>query len=81
MIIPARNEADVVGRAIRSLLQQTGDHKIHIFLVDDASTDGTAQAARAAAIAEDQAQNLTSCSRKPSSARLVRQALGHAAGN
>ena len=59
MIIPARNEADVVGRAIRSLLQQTGDQKIHIFLVDDASTDGTAQAARAAAIAEDQAQNLT----------------------
>ena len=59
MIIPARNEADVVGRAIRSLLQQTGPQKIHIFLVDDASTDGTAQAARAAAIAKDQTQNLT----------------------
>jgi hopene-associated glycosyltransferase HpnB len=59
VVIPARNEADVVGRAIRSLLQQTGDHKIHIFLVDDASTDGTAQAARAAAIAAGQAQNLT----------------------
>jgi hopene-associated glycosyltransferase HpnB len=59
VIIPARNEADVVGRAIRSLLQQTGDQKIHILLVDDASTDGTAQAARAAAIAEGQAQNLT----------------------
>jgi hopene-associated glycosyltransferase HpnB len=59
VIIPARNEADVVGRAIRSLLQQTVDHKIHIFLVDDASTDGTAQAARGAAIAEDQMQNLT----------------------
>ncbi|MGZ4830929.1 MAG: glycosyltransferase, partial [Candidatus Angelobacter sp.] len=30
-----------------------------IFLVDDASTDGTAQAARTSAIAEGQAQNLT----------------------
>ena len=59
MIIPARNEADVVGRAIQSLLRQIGPQKIHIFLVDDASTDATAQAARAAAIAEDQMQNLT----------------------
>jgi hopene-associated glycosyltransferase HpnB len=59
VIIPARNEADVIDRAVRSLLQQIGRHQIHIFLVDDASTDGTAQAARAAAIAEKQAQNLT----------------------
>ena len=59
VIIPARNEADVVDRTVRSLLQQKGGQRIHIFLVDDASTDGTAQTARAAAIAEDQAQNLT----------------------
>jgi hopene-associated glycosyltransferase HpnB len=59
VVIPARNEADVVALAIRSLLQQTGDQKIHIFLVDDASTDNTAQAARAAAIAGNQSQNLT----------------------
>jgi hopene-associated glycosyltransferase HpnB len=59
VIIPARNEADVVDRAVRSLLQQQGVQRIHIFLVDDASTDGTAQAARAAAIAEKRAQNLT----------------------
>ncbi len=59
VIIPARNEADVVGLAIRSLLQQTGDQKIHIFLVDDASTDGTARAARDSAIGAGQAQNLT----------------------
>ena len=44
VIIPARNEADVVGRAISSLLQQTGPNSIHIFLVDDGSTDSTAQA-------------------------------------
>jgi len=59
VIIPARNEADVVGRAVRSLLQQQGVQRIHIFLVDDASTDGTAHAARTAAIAEGKAQNLT----------------------
>jgi hopene-associated glycosyltransferase HpnB len=59
VIIPARNEADVVDRAVRSLLQQIGRQQIHIFLIDDASTDGTAQAARAAAIADKQTQNLT----------------------
>ena len=59
VIIPARNEADVVDRAVSSLLQQIGRHLIHIFLVDDASTDGTAQAARAAAVAVNRTQNLT----------------------
>jgi hopene-associated glycosyltransferase HpnB len=59
VIIPARNEAGVVGRAIRSLLQQSGGRNaLHIFLVDDGSTDGTAQAARAASIATGQVQNL-----------------------
>jgi hopene-associated glycosyltransferase HpnB len=65
VIIPARDEADVVGRAVRSLLQQTGQDAIHIFLVDDASTDATAQEARNAAIAERQAQNLTVVSGDP----------------
>lgn len=59
VIIPARNEADVVGRAIQSLLQQTGHNTLHIFLVDDASTDGTAQAAHDAATAAGQTQSLT----------------------
>jgi hopene-associated glycosyltransferase HpnB len=65
VIIPARDEADVVGRAVRSLLQQTGHNVIHIFLVDDASADATAQMARNAAIAERQAQNLTVVSGDP----------------
>ena len=65
VIIPARDEADVVGQAIGSLLQQTGTQRIHIFLVDDASTDGTAQAARAAAIAAEQAQNLAIVQARP----------------
>src|SRR5581483_2745841 len=48
-IIPARNEADVVGEAIRSLCAQKYPGPFHIVLVDDGSTDGTAEAARAAA--------------------------------
>jgi len=59
VIIPARNEADVAGSAIRSLLRQNGHNTLQIFLVDDASTDGTAHAAHTAATAEGHAQNLT----------------------
>ena len=49
VVIPARNEADVIGEAVHSLLQQSCASAIHIFLVDDNSTDGTAEAAREAA--------------------------------
>ena len=48
-VIPARNEADVVGRAIESLVRQDYGGEFHIVLVDDSSSDGTADAARAAA--------------------------------
>jgi hopene-associated glycosyltransferase HpnB len=46
-VMPARNEADVVGDAVTSLLQQSS-RSMQVFLVDDASTDGTAPAAEAA---------------------------------
>ncbi len=49
VIIPARNEADVIGKSVASLLQQNGVDALRIFVVDDNSTDGTAEAARAAA--------------------------------
>jgi hopene-associated glycosyltransferase HpnB len=65
VIIPARNEADVIGRAITSLLGQSGPNSIHIFLVDDSSTDGTAQAAREAAIAAGCAEMLTVIEGRP----------------
>jgi hopene-associated glycosyltransferase HpnB len=48
-VIPARNEAEVVGRAVASLAKQSYPGAFHIVLVDDASEDGTADAARAAA--------------------------------
>jgi hopene-associated glycosyltransferase HpnB len=65
VIIPARNEADVIGRAITSLLRQSGTNSIHIFLVDDGSTDGTAQVAREAAIAAGRADMLTVIAGRP----------------
>ena len=48
-IIPARDEADVVARAVASLARQQYTGRFHIVLVDDESSDGTAEAARSAA--------------------------------
>ena len=46
VIIPARNEAAVVGRAVASLVRQDYPGEFRIFLVDDQSEDGTAEVAR-----------------------------------
>ena len=51
-VVPARNEAEVVGTAVRSLARQDYRGGFHIVLVDDGSRDGTAELARAAAPAE-----------------------------
>ena len=51
-VVPARNEADVVGRAIASLAAQRCPGYFHIILVDDHSSDGTAAIAQAAAPAD-----------------------------
>jgi hopene-associated glycosyltransferase HpnB len=45
-VVPARNEADVVARALGSLLAQDYPGDLRIVLVDDDSTDGTGQVAR-----------------------------------
>ena len=45
VVIPARNEQSVVGRAIGSLLQQNYPGSLRLFLVDDHSTDATITAA------------------------------------
>jgi hopene-associated glycosyltransferase HpnB len=49
-IVPARNEAPVVGEAVRSLLQQDYSGRLRIILVDDQSSDGTAEIVRATAL-------------------------------
>ena len=48
-VIPARNEAAVIGRAVRSLLAQQLCGSVHVIVVDDGSVDGTAAAAAQAA--------------------------------
>ncbi|HZU29472.1 MAG TPA: glycosyltransferase [Candidatus Angelobacter sp.] len=65
VVIPARNEADVVGRAVTSLLRQNGGNTVHIFLVDDGSTDGTARAAQDAANTTRKQGQLTIVEGKP----------------
>jgi hopene-associated glycosyltransferase HpnB len=49
VVIPARNEAAVIGTAVTSLARQTFDGPIHLIVVDDGSADGTAETALAAA--------------------------------
>ena len=46
VVIPARNEAEVIGATVQSLLGQSCAESIRIFVVDDHSTDGTAEVAR-----------------------------------
>ena len=47
-IVPARDEAEVIGRSIASLLAQNYPGVFRVVLVDDGSSDGTAMAARQA---------------------------------
>jgi hopene-associated glycosyltransferase HpnB len=47
-VIPARDEADVIGRAVASLLAQDYRGELRVVVVDDRSSDGTAAAAVAA---------------------------------
>lgn len=63
-VIPARNEADVIAPVVRALLSQR-DFNIPVYLVDDGSTDGTADAARSAAAAVGQLDRLTIIRGKP----------------
>ncbi|MBI3444307.1 MAG: glycosyltransferase [Magnetospirillum sp.] len=48
-VIPARDEAEVIGETIESLMSQNYPGKLSVVVVDDHSTDGTAAIARAAA--------------------------------
>jgi len=58
-VVPARNEADVIGIAVGSLLQQRLTGSLHVIVVDDGSSDGTAAAASRAAAAIGASARLT----------------------
>ncbi|RDH49303.1 glycosyltransferase [Fischerella thermalis] len=57
-VIPARNEADLLPKTLRSLLCQNYPGSFTIFLVDDHSTDGTAEVAQQTAQALNKNQQL-----------------------
>lgn len=57
-IVPARNEADVIARTVTGLLNQQLIPPVQIVLVDDNSSDQTAQHAREAAAAIDASDRL-----------------------
>lgn len=50
-VVPARNEAECIGESIRSLLGQVYPGAFTVVLVDDDSSDGTAETAREVAAA------------------------------
>jgi hopene-associated glycosyltransferase HpnB len=58
-VIPARDEAHVIGRAVESLLEQRFAGSIHVVVVDDGSSDDTAGAALAGARAADASARLS----------------------
>ncbi|MGN4120076.1 glycosyltransferase, partial [Burkholderia gladioli] len=41
VVVPARNEVDVIGEAVSSLVGQDYAGAFHVIVVDDHSTDGT----------------------------------------
>jgi hopene-associated glycosyltransferase HpnB len=58
-VVPARDEADSIGRAVTSLLAQTLAPPLQVIVVDDGSTDGTAEKATEAADALGARERLT----------------------
>jgi hopene-associated glycosyltransferase HpnB len=64
-VIPARNEAAVIGEAISSLLSQDFNGLSQIIVVDDASRDGTGTIVREIAKRSGQGNRVTVLSGKP----------------
>lgn len=65
VVIPARNEADLLPITLRSLLTQSYSGSLNIVLVDDHSTDGTATIARETAETLGKANQLQILSAEP----------------
>ena len=58
VVVPARNEAAVIGQSLRSLLRQDYRGRFRIVLVDDHSDDGTGAVAERVAAAANASQRL-----------------------
>ena len=59
VVVPARNEADVIERTLRSLLEQDYPGEFHVVMVDDQSDDRTGDLARQLAIGHPAGAHLT----------------------
>ncbi|MBW4634474.1 MAG: glycosyltransferase [Iphinoe sp. HA4291-MV1] len=64
-VVPARNEADLLPITLRSLLNQDYAGSFTVVLVDDSSTDGTANVARSVAQELNKTQQLHVLSAQP----------------
>ncbi|BAZ23935.1 glycosyl transferase family protein [Kalymmatonema gypsitolerans NIES-4073] len=64
-VVPARNEADLLPVTLRSLLNQNYPGHLSVVLVDDSSTDGTANVARDVAQELDKTEQLRVLSGQP----------------
>lgn len=58
VLLPVRNEAEVVGRCLRAILAQEGVARLEVLVLDDSSSDGTGDIARAVAAGDDRVQVL-----------------------
>ncbi len=59
VVVPARNEADVIERTLRSLLEQDYPGEFHVVMVDDQSEDCTGDIARQLATKHPRGARLT----------------------
>ena len=71
-VIPARDEVNVIAATVQSLLAQSCADSIRIFVVDDHSSDDTAESARRAAVRSGRSEALEVIPAKP----FLRAGLG-----
>lgn len=64
-VVPARDEAETIGETVRSLLAQDYPGRFRLVVVDDRSTDGTGDVARAAAAGDPRLTVITGRARPP----------------
>ncbi|MDE2990327.1 MAG: glycosyltransferase [Chloroflexota bacterium] len=65
IVVPARNESEVLPHTLPALLAQDYPGELHVYLVDDESDDATADFARTLADQVDDADRLTVIRNKP----------------
>lgn len=65
VVIPARNEAEILPETLPTVLSQDYPGRFQVFLVDDHSEDGTGETARSIARSLDQSERLTVVSAEP----------------